>query len=181
MWAYMNKENHSWDKQETETNRAFNAFLVYKNMGALRSLRKAAEEFYGNAYITNSVSKVNIFRRWSTKHNWVARCGAYDIEQDRIFQVEQREAIREMNKRQAKIGAAMQNKGITRLLDMDVNELTPDQAARLAKTGVEIERPARGEATEISEHKGEVGIKIIKVEPEVAKKIGDELAKKDTG
>lgn len=31
------------------------------------------------------------------------------------------------------------------------------------------------------EHKGEVGIKIIKVKPEVAKKIGDELAKQDTG
>ena len=159
MWAYMNEKKNSWDKQETETNRAYNAFRTYRNMGALRSLRKAATEFYGII----SVSKVNVFLRWSSKHNWVARCGAYDVEQDRIFQVEQRDAIREMNKRQAKIGVTMQNKGITRLLDMDVSELTPDQAARLTKTGVEIERPARGEPTEISEYKGEVGIKIVEI------------------
>ena len=176
----MGEQKSIWDKQIGETNRAYNAFLAYRNMGALRSLTKAAKVFYGDIYLPKSYSKDTQFRKWSRTHNWVARCEAYDIEQDKIFQVEQREAIREMNKRQATIGAAMQKKGITRLIDMDISELTPDQAARLTKTGVEIERPARGEATEITEHKGAVGVNIIKVDSAIAKKIGDEIAKQNT-
>ena len=146
-------------------------------MGALRSIRKAAEKFYG----IKSDAKVTQFGKWSRLHNWVARCAAYDDEEDRIYLIEQREAIKEMNKRQASLGAAMQGKGIDRLLDINPGELTPDQAARLAKTGVDIERPARGEATEISEHKGSVGINLIRIDPEIAKRIGDELSKQDTG
>lgn len=162
----------AWDKQESETNRAYNAFLTYRNMGSLRSLSKAAAIFYG----TESTSNAHTFRRWSAKHNWVARCGDFDIEQDRIFQVEQQEAIMEMNKRQANIGVAMQKKGITRLLEIDIE--TSDQARLCIKDGVIIERPARGEATEISEHKGELGIKIIEVDDEIAKKALDEIAKR---
>ena len=150
-------------------------------MGALRSLRKAAEKFYGDAYVGKKIAKDMQFFRWSSRWNWVARCAAYDAEKDRIYLIEQREAIKEMNKRQASLGAAMQGKGIDRLLDINPGELTPDQAARLAKTGVDIERPARGEATEISEHKGSVGINLIRIDPEIAKRIGDELAKRDTG
>jgi len=149
-------------------------------MGLRRSLRKAAGLFYGDEYLSKPSAKERQMFRWSTHNNWVARCGAYDTEQDRIFQIEQHEAIKEMNKRQASLGAAMQSKGIDCLLDINPGELTPDQAARLAKTGVDIERPARGEATEISEHKGSVGINLIRIDPAIAKRIGDELSKQDT-
>ena len=159
----MAEEKKAWDKQPEETGRAYNAFLAYRNMGVLRSLQKAAGIFYNVENISENSGKVRGFYKWSSKYNWVARCEAYDIEQGNLFQIEQREAIREMNIRQASYGLTMQKKGITRLLDMDVKELTPDQAARLTKTGVEIERPARGEATEISEHKGEIGIKVIEI------------------
>lgn len=151
-------------------------------MGALRSLRKTAEKFYGSdAYLSKKLAKEQQIFTWSSRWNWVARCAAYDDEQDRIYLLEQREAIKEMNKRQASLGAAMQGKGIDRLLDINPGELTPDQAARLAKTGVDIERPARGEATEISEHKGTVGLNLIKIDPAIAKRIGDELSKRNTG
>ncbi len=176
----MTEEKKIWDRQKGETNRAYHAFLTYRDMGPLRSLRKAAKLFYGDDWFIKSSAKIRQFSKWSSRWNWVSRCEAWDAEQDRIFQLEQREAIREMNKRQANIGITMQKKGITRLLDMDINELTPDQAARLTKIGVEIERPARGEATEISEHKGEVAIKTVKINPKILKKIADEIAKQDT-
>ena len=175
----MKQPKSMWDRQEGETNRAYNAFRVYRNMGALRTLKKAAEKYYGDAYFVRTSAKNRNFEYWSSNHNWVARCAAYDDEEDRIYLLEQREGIKKMNKRQASLGAAMQGKATDRLLAILPDELTPDQASRLAKMGVDIERPARGEATEISEHKGTVGLNLIKIDPEIAKKVGDLLAQKE--
>ena len=156
---------NSWDKQESETNRAYNAFLTYRNMGALRSLRKAVVEFYG----IKSDAKVTQFSKWSSKHNWVSRCGDFDIEEERLRIDQKRKDIREMDRRQAKDGMEMSKIGIYNIKlhatddppkDKEGNIIKPKipvpESTRLFTEGIKAERLARGEVTEISEHKGEV-------------------------
>lgn len=156
---------NSWDKQETETNRAYNAFLTYRNMGALRSLRKAAAEFYNII----STSKEHQFLVWSQKHKWVSRCSDFDIEEEQLRIGQKRKDIREMDRRQAKDGMEMSKIGMYNIKlhatddppkDKDGNTIKPKipvpESTRLFTEGIKAERLARGEVTEISGHKGEI-------------------------
>lgn len=171
----MNNQSNSWDKQESESNRAYNAFLTYRDMGALRSLRKAAEIFYGII----SVSKVNTFLRWSANNNWVARCGDWDAEEERIRIEQKRKDIREMDIRQAKAGMKLSQIGMTNIelhasykppKDEGGNIIKPKipvpESTRLFTEGIKAERIARGVVTEITEHKGGIKIIIEDAEPE---------------
>ena len=161
----MSEIKNSWDKQETETNRAYNAFLAYRNMGALRSLRKAVVEFYG----IKSDAKVTQFSKWSSKHNWVSRCSDFDIEEERLRIEQKRKDITEMDRRQAKDGMEMSKIGMYNIKlhatddppkDAHGNTIKPKipvpESTRLFTEGIKVERLARGEVTEISGHKGEI-------------------------
>lgn len=65
-----------WERQESDTLKSWEAFVIYRDMGASRSLQKAADEYYGGTGV-----KRGHFEGWSVKHNWVARCEAYDAYQ----------------------------------------------------------------------------------------------------
>ena len=168
----MNKQTNSWDKQETETPKAYNAFLVYKDMGALRTLQKAAAIFYETENIPETSPQLRQFKTWSAKHNWVSRCSDFDIEEEQLRIEQKRKDIREMDRRQAKDGMEMSKIGMYNIKlhatddppkDKDGNIIKPKipvpESTRLFTEGIKAERIARGEVTEISEHKG--GIKII--------------------
>ena len=163
----MPKPKNSWDKQETETNRAYTAFLTYRNMGSLRSLRKAADEFYDS----KTTAKQQQFFRWSQTHNWVARCGDFDIEEERLRIEQKRKDIAEMDRRQAKDGMEMSKIGMYNIKlhatddppkDAHGKAIKPKipvpESTRLFTEGIKAERIARGEVTEISGHKGEIKI-----------------------
>ena len=161
----MQEIKNSWDKQQSETNRAYNAFLTYRNMGALRSLRKASVKFYG----IKTLSKEHQFLLWSQAHNWVSRCSDFDIEEEQLRIEQKREDIREMDRRQAKDGMEMSKIGIYNIKLHATDDPPKDkhgkvikpkipvpESTRLFTEGIKAERLARGEVTEISEHKGEL-------------------------
>lgn len=79
---------------------------------------------------------------WSRRYGWQARLNTIPA-----VLVLPTETIQAMNQRQASLGYRMQEVAQGRLDAMEPNELTPDQAARLAREGSSIERLARGEAT----------------------------------
>jgi hypothetical protein len=61
-----------WDRRPGESLPAFEAFCAYRNAGRHRSLREIAAQL--------GKSRSLIFR-WSSKHHWVARAQAWDIDQ----------------------------------------------------------------------------------------------------
>jgi len=75
---------HSWERETGETQRAYEAFKIYRDLGPRRSLRRAAELVYGEG--TGSVRRIE---KWSRAHDWVARAQAYDDYHEMI----RREAI----------------------------------------------------------------------------------------
>lgn len=165
----MPERKNSWDKQESETNRAYNAFLTYRNMGALRSLPKAARVFYNVENISETSGKVRGFYKWSSLYNWVARCSDFDIEEEQLRIEQKRKDIREMDRRQAKDGMEMSKIGMYNIKlhatddpPKDKHGLTIQpkipvpESTRLFTEGIKAERLARGEVTEISGHKGEI-------------------------
>lgn len=58
-----------WDRQPGETSKAYEAFVIYRDMGANRTVRRTAQD------LTKSEQ---LIKGWSSKHHWVRRVEAFD-------------------------------------------------------------------------------------------------------
>jgi hypothetical protein len=83
-----------YEKLDTESQLAYDAFCVYRDMGVTRSAQK----------VLNALNKSSGYLRqineWSAKNDWVQRCLVYDAEQERIRRSlnEQRKTEEYLNK-----------------------------------------------------------------------------------
>jgi Phage terminase small subunit len=139
----------AWERQKGESRKAYEAFRIYRDMGATRSLAKVAEKL--------GKSKT-LIERWSRRDNWVERCRQYDEYMEREYLLQQIEERRKMAERHAKQAMIFQNKVLERLRSLNPKELSPNDLIRWFDIAVKIERLSRGESTEIQqvEHSGEV-------------------------
>lgn len=58
-----------WERQPAETSKAYEAFCIYRDMGAKRSVQGTA---------TALAKSVQVIKVWSSKFDWVARTVAWD-------------------------------------------------------------------------------------------------------
>lgn len=67
------EKSRPWLRQENESDPAYEAFRVYLNLGAKRTLRLvcSAETGVGKSW--------QLISRWSGEHDWVERCRAFDV------------------------------------------------------------------------------------------------------
>lgn len=126
---------NSWEKQSNESSQAFEAFVIYRDMGLQRSIRSAAKTL-GKSH--------KLLERWSAKYKWSDRAAAFDAHMDSITIKANEDARREMSERQAKTGMKMQEAASQALEKIDPASLRVNEALRMAETGVKIERAARG-------------------------------------
>jgi hypothetical protein len=97
----MNMTQKSYDRSDGETAKAYCAYCIYRNMGASRSLEKAAIEFYTGQSPDNYPAKGNIRRieRWSSQWNWVERCQDFDRDEETILRDRARKSSMEEHDR----------------------------------------------------------------------------------
>jgi hypothetical protein len=62
-----------WTKRDDETQRAYEGFCVYRDLGPERSLQEAHDEFYGEG-----AGNLRYMEGWSSTYDWVDRASAYD-------------------------------------------------------------------------------------------------------
>lgn len=137
-------ESELWERQPGETARAFEAFTVYRDMGADRSLRKAAQKLGKNS---TTISE------WSVKYEWVSRCAAWDAEQDRIARNEMMADMAKTRKRQREQARRMQEKGLELLESIRIGDAKLSEVVSLLKAGMEQERIAIGDVGEVIEER----------------------------
>ena len=128
-----------WDRRETESTKAWEAFVTYRDLGFDRSAGKVAVELG---------KSTTIIERWCTAYDWVKRATAYDTEIDRRRQAAKAGAIEDMERRHAELGQQMQriSKGaLNKLETPKAKKLATSEARRLGKTGADIERTALGQ------------------------------------
>lgn len=65
----MSAEKNLWERQETESSKAFQAFCVYRDFGAGRTLAKVAEKLR---------KSYDLIRRWLKNYFWQNRADAWD-------------------------------------------------------------------------------------------------------
>ena len=120
-----------WERQKGESAQAFEAFSLYLEMGADRSIRAVAQE------CTKSVS---LIRRWSSTYHWVERCRAWDNH----IQHEAKKAaiteVRNMTKRHVTMAQQIQNAAMLALKEMGSDMVNPKNFAAIVKLATELER-----------------------------------------
>ena len=130
-----------WERQQEEGVERFEAFKIYLEMGAERSIRKAAEQL--------DKSKA-LLERWSSEDGWSERCRAFDNYMLRKeIETLEKERVR-ARRNHANIARMLQSTALDRL-----RLITPDEIAKMplatalkiASVGIRIERESLGEAT----------------------------------
>lgn len=82
------EERKEWERGEGETAKAYEAFRIYRDMGAERSLSRAAEQIG---------KSVRLLKKWSSTHGWMRRVHAYDEYIDRKSQGVYERKLEEVN------------------------------------------------------------------------------------
>lgn len=137
-----------WERRESESTKAYEAFCAYRDMGPDRSLAKVAEKL--------SKSE-QLMKRWSYTYGWVDRAAKWDDENDRIeretAQKEQAKAIKNMRERHAKLAEAMLLKAARGLARIPDDEIKPVDVSRMVDIASKLERISRGDVGEVIEER----------------------------
>lgn len=123
-----------WERQEGESEKAFEAFAIYKDMSANRSVRTVAQE------LNKSVS---LIARWSIKWNWGERVRAYDNALEKEAEAAAIKERKEMLKRHVGISMQLQKKALEALQLLSVEDICARDIKEFLKVSTEIERLSR--------------------------------------
>lgn len=140
----MAKEIQPWERQNGETPKQFEAFVVYRDMGEERSIQKVANQL---------AKSRQLLTRWSSANGWVERCTAWDNEQDRILRQEQLKDIRKMRERHAKIAEAGLIKAAQALKNMNPEDFKPGDIPKFLEACSKLERISRGDVGDVLEQR----------------------------
>jgi hypothetical protein len=154
-----------WERQPRETNAAWAAFQVYRDIPpADRTLRDAYRAVKG----PDKGSVCGTWRGWFVKYAWKERAEAYDVYVDEKARLELEQRRAEARKETAELGKMLRDKaqealrafkGVNEKIEEEKGEqvrtiepnLTAYQIARLSTVGVSLERLALGEPQSISD------------------------------
>lgn len=142
-----------WERQDGETPKQWEAFVVYRDMEG-RSLRKVAD------VLSKSGALID---RWSSANNWVERVAAWDDEKDRIARQEQIKDIRKMRDRHAKGAQAMFTKALQGLKELKPEELSARDIVSMFAESVKAERLSRGDTSEIVEERQGEAVNAVQI------------------
>jgi hypothetical protein len=137
-----------WEQQPRESSRAYGAFCTYRDLGPRRSLRAAANAFYGR---TSAASERQL-DKWSRAFGWVERASAWDRHLDAEARAAQEAARREMVERHLREARTLQGKALQRLQALTPEELGPVELLRFIVEAAKLERLVLGEPDTVQRH-----------------------------
>jgi len=126
-----------WEKYSEETPQAYEAFTVYRDLGAGRTFTAVAEKLHKSC---------SLIRRWKEKWFWEERAAAWDKNiTDKAIE-KASEDYAKMIEHQINIGKMMQAKGARALQNMDLDAVPLKflpSIVNLINSGVTTERTSR--------------------------------------
>jgi uncharacterized protein YnzC (UPF0291/DUF896 family) len=161
-----------WFRQKGESRKAYEAFAVYRDLGAARSQAKVAERLG---------KSLELMKRWSAKHEWVDRAASFDANEEFELMSAEREERIKMRRNDAKIARMMMQKAVDALQLVEPKDLSPTQLRELIMDGAKLQRLALGESTENVERRVRTGVdnatimQAIEKEPDLTERAIDLL------
>ena len=127
-----------WERQKGESEKAFAAFVIYRDLGEKRTITGVAQR------LSRSRQWIN---EWKDKWQWKERATLYDQEMQREARKAARETVAEeyetMIKRQIAISLQLQSKAMKALQGLKPEKLTPKEIREWIKMATELERMNR--------------------------------------
>jgi hypothetical protein len=132
-----------WERKPAESPQAYRAFTAYRDQEPADRTAVQAARIVGIS--------TPLVHRWSRRHSWLKRAAEFDAHLD-VLRFEQSVHTRlEMHKRHSDAGKQLLAVAVTRVARLKPAELTPRDLSAFVRTGVEVERIARGETQQQSE------------------------------
>ena len=128
-----------WERQEGESAKAFEAFNVYLEMGADRSVRAVGQK---------CSKSVSLIMRWSATYGWVERAAAYDDDLQRKAHAQAAKKARKMTDRHISIALKMQEKALMALEQMDPADIDPKNLIAMLREATKLEQEMRTAAVD---------------------------------
>jgi hypothetical protein len=125
----------AWEQQPAETPRNYGMFLMYRDMGRIRTVAQFAAMSPLSFSATARISRLN---------KWAARAGLWDAEQDRLSAIRLQGAREEMARTHAKAAQSLMKMALARLKTLDVDSISPHALVLMLDTAARIERAALG-------------------------------------
>lgn len=120
-----------WERQKGESEKAFEAFAVYRDMGAKRTFIAVAEKLRKSE---------SLIRRWKCTWNWEERTRAYDNELEKEAKSKAVKDRKEMSDRHIKIAMQLQRKALEALNSLEVEAMSPKDIKEYIKMATDLER-----------------------------------------
>lgn len=132
----MSKHSDSkpWERRKGESAQAFEAFFIYLEMGAERSLRAVCQK---------CTKSIPLIKRWSTTHKWVERAADYDAELHRKAYAAAVRRNRKMIDRNIRTALQMQEKALLALEELDPADLSPRDMLTMLRDAMKLEWESR--------------------------------------
>ncbi len=100
------------------------------------------------------------WRQWKASYKWDERVALLEAYNDRLERQRQLADIRQMNRRHAALAITFQNKIVDRMQKLDLTTVEPKLLGQWFKIASDVERRARGEATEIVQNESNVNVSV---------------------
>lgn len=120
-----------WERRQGESEQAFEAFTVYRNMGLKRSNRGVCEKL--------SKSR-QLISRWKSRYEWDVRAKAWDNELEEEARSEAVKNLKDMTSRHIRISMKLQEKALEALQTLDTKEMTSKDIKEMLKMAMDLER-----------------------------------------
>lgn len=130
-----------WERQKGESAQAYEAFVLYRDLGAERSHVKVAQQ------LGKSTALIS---RWSSRWNWVERCRAWENARDEQARRAALQKYKDMNARHIKIALQLQQKALRAMEELPDEALSPKDIMTFIDKAIAIERMTRQEDAGIS-------------------------------
>lgn len=149
-------DEEPWLQLPGESDKQYQSFTTYLNMGRGRSLAAAYREVYGKQPDDTSVEAAKFFRDMAKQFSWAARCRAWDERVEREQREAELEAVRQeaVDRRKARLAAFRGALGAGQVIlsKAKLNTIGERQArGLLAQAARLIDTGARGERLEMGE------------------------------
>jgi hypothetical protein len=129
-----------WERQPRETDKAWEAFTTYRDMGDGRTKQAVSDRL--------SKSR-QLIQRWAALWDWDERVRAYVVADDKAWLDSLAHERRKAAQRWVRLAQAAQAKTGQALTNLQPADLTPGDLTRLLKLAVDVEKDALGMATQI--------------------------------
>ena len=137
----------SWERLTGETGEAYAAFVIFRDLGFDRTIRKAVEAQLkqgAEADKARREKRYNVWRGWANKYRWKERTADYDTYIGRLKQTELRKTIEAQGEKHREVTGKMLDKVSKKLDLMNPEDLTNNNVTEWTSLAIRTEREAAG-------------------------------------